>query len=632
MTERSGRLSTPLTAFLVVATLVTLATATAGQAAAETPIFSIDEVERGQTGYGLSVFRGTEPERFGVEVIGVIRDNTAELSYILARLSGQNLEEQGVSAGMSGSPVYFDDRLAGAVSFSYSFSEGAIAGITPIEGMRKLDDAAQPPDALLASTDTSLGRSASASWAAPDLESVLTQHLDPATLDSALRRLAPRGEAGQANAGQTSTIAWHAAGFGTAALARLEPVIGPVTIGSSSPTRTALAGTTTSDLDATSPGTMSKGTTLRGGDAVAMVLVDGDLSLAAHGTVTEVEGDRILAFGHSVFSLGPTVVPMARSEVLTVIDSLQSSFKLSNAGAIIGAFDQDREAGARGVIGKQAPMIPVKIALRGAEHRDYSMRVADLPTLLPAIVSITTFGAINAGSYSLGEMGMDLEARLGIAGHDDLVLRQSFDSGNAAIESILYLLNVVGYVTGNALEAGRLTELDVTFHQTLAQRGETIITGYADRRQVAPGESVGVTLELQSFRGPVRRMNVEVDIPHDVPNGTYFLFLGDGVSIDGARDTAQPASADNLVEALALIGRQRNRMDLAILGFVGASGLTLAGDALPALPGSMHNLIAKSGQPTKNLQLVVASDETRALDRPIDGYARIDLEIKRPQP
>ena len=613
MTEPIRRRSALRARFSHAVTLFTVFVASATLTRAQTPIIPVDEIARGQTGYGLSVFRGTEPERFEVEVIGILKDNTAELSYILARLSGLQLEEQGISAGMSGSPVYFDDRLAGAVAFSYAFSEGAIAGITPIEGMRKLDQAAHRPEGA-----TAVATAARRTWTAPDLQSVLDQTLDDTTLESALGRLAPRHAAGPA--GQASAIAWHATGFGDEALTHLERIVGPVTVSSLSVQQSAAS---------TPNGASSEA--LRGGDAVAMVLVEGDLSLAAHGTVTEVDGDRILAFGHPVFSLGPTVVPMARSEVLTVIDSLQSSFKLSNAGSIVGAFDQDREAGARGVIGKQAPMIPLTIALRGAEQRDYTMQVAEVPALLPAMVSIATFGAINAGSYSAGEMGIDLDARLGIRGHDDLVLRQSFDSDSAAVDAILYLLSVVGYITANPLEAGHLTALDITFDQTVVQRGETIVTGYANRRRVAPGESVTVTLELQPFRGPVRRMNVEVEIPHDVPNGTYFLFLGDGVSIDGARNNARPVSADSLDEALALIAEQRSRKELAILGFIGAPGLTLAGDALPALPQSMRNLIARSGQPTKSLQLVVAADETRPLDHPIDGFARIDLEIKRPQ-
>ncbi len=622
-------------------------------ARAAQPVMPVDQIVRGQTGYGISVFQGSERERFEVEVIGVMHNQTAELSYVLARLSGHDLETSGVAAGMSGSPVYIDDKLVGAVAFSWNFSRGAIAGITPIEGMRKLGTAYSDLDAGASPSSTSpratssraesgptndalapshpMPRSLVPRNLVPSLESLITRELDLDLLDRALERLRPASSDGTQPA-----MLWQASGFSDTAAARLRQAVGTLsTNGSLSPWsqgagRSKASQTSAASADVTSAEAPGMGA-LQGGDAIAMPLITGDLGLAAHGTITEVDGDRLVAFGHSVFGLGPTRVPMARSEVLTVISSLSSSFKLSNAGPIIGAFNQDREAGAQGIIGLDAPMIPLTVGLRGLEQRDYTMQLADLPSLFPTLVSIAVFGALNAGSYSAGDMGVDLGARIRLTGHDDLVLDQSFDSDNAAGEALVYLLGVVAYLVGNDLEAARIEGLDVTIEQSPRPRVASILSAHTSRTSVAPGDEVTVTLTLQPFRDAITRHQVPVTIPKNTPDGRYIVFIGDAVSVDGALQTVAPRTARTFEQALDIIGSYHNDRELAVLGLVGGAGLSVDGTLMPGLPGSMRSLIADSGRPRTSLSLVVSDHTILPAPTPLTGVARIDFQVRTPQ-
>ncbi len=611
----------------LLAMIAALAMLTPGSAAAETaetspalPTISPEELVRGQKGYGLSVFRGTELERFDVEVLGVLRNAAPGVSYILARLSGQGLERSGVIAGMSGSPVYFDGRLAGAVAFSYLFGLDPIAGITPIAAMRRLGE--QP----LRSGAPGGGSGSGVPAAGPGRGSLSVPAALKVTFDDLLQRDFERSQldevladlATPALSGASPALHWTAAGFSAAAQGILQQAFAglPVAAGSG-------GGGAATDAAAGSAALVP-------GSAVAAVLVDGDFSLAAHGTVTDRHGDQILAFGHPVFSLGPVNLPLATSEVITVIDSAFNSFKLSNAGPALGAFDQDRQAGVRGLLGTEAPTTPLRVELRGLAEREYHMRVANLPQMRPLLMAISALSALDAGSYAGGPQGLDLEARFRIDGHDELLVRQSFDSDSAGMESVLYLLNYAAYIEFNTLEEVSLQAVDVALTQVERPRSATLVAAHAERRRLEPGQTAAVSLELQAFRGERFRRQIEVEIPDQVPDGKYFVLLGDGTSMDAVRLAVEQSSPQTFAQSLRLLGSFHPRSELQILGLLPGPGMTVAGEALPDLPGSMRKIFAASPAPTPpQLVLAIAHRQLITMDRPIEGVVRIDLEVRR---
>ena len=366
MSTRSHRLFPFVLALALLATPV-LAAEPAPDAPSRAATISIDEVSVGQRGYGLTVFAGTEPERFDVEVIGVMRNISPGTSYILARLTGHGLERSGVAGGMSGSPVYFDGRLAGAVAFSWSFSHEAVGGITPIDSMRRL--ASVPATATPAAAAPALPDPASGPPVA--LADLLAGRLPEDLLVRELSTLKPR-----LAMGGVASLQWATSGFGELSQGLLRQALGSV----------APAGQT-------APGAAPTAAELRPGGAVGAVLVDGDLRLAAFGTVTDTFDGHVLAFGHPFLGLGPIRVPMATAEVVTVLSSANSSFKISNLGTTVGAFEQDRLAGIQGRLGAEAPMVPLTLRILGDQPREFRVRVAEVPQITPLLVASSALGA-----------------------------------------------------------------------------------------------------------------------------------------------------------------------------------------------------------------------------------------------
>lgn len=581
------------------------------------PIIDLDEIERGQTGWGLSVFAGTEPERFELEVLGVVRHRTPELSYIMARLSGQGLEKSGVVGGMSGSPVYIDGRLAGAVAFSYLFEMDAVAGITPIAAMRRLGSELDLPEGVQLA---SAGVSGSARAAAPiEFQTLVDRDFAPALLDRHLERLRPTSAASGAPA-----VEWSAAGFGEAARGRLARVFGR------EPMASGTVGGGIFQAATAAGGAEDLGDRLVPGSAVGMVLLDGDFHMAAFGTITDRWDDEIVAFGHPVFSLGPLRAPMALSEVVTVISSRSNSFKISNMGPIVGAFTIDREAGVHGRVGLEAPMIPLKIHLRGLNERDYDIRMVDEPLLTPGLVALGVFGALEAASFTAGSQGVDLEARFALEGHEDLILRQSFDDQQAGIQSILYLIGFGAFLTQTDLADVEIESVEVEIHQVARPRLATLVGVHADRLEVEPGETVRLHLDFQPYRGERFRRMMTTTIPGDAPAGRYVLLVGDGTSMDAVRLAVERQVPQTFEQALELMQSFRPRSELRLFGLVPRPGLSVAGEVLAELPGSMRGVFAAGNADAAPLAMSILHRQTEAQDRPVEGLKRLDLTIRRP--
>ncbi|HVS16250.1 MAG TPA: hypothetical protein VMV46_20215 [Thermoanaerobaculia bacterium] len=571
-------------------------------------LIGLEEVERGQRGYGLSVFAGASPERFDVEVIGVLREFRPGMSFILARFSGQGLEESGVVAGMSGSPVYLDERLAGAVAFSWDFSTGAIGGITPIAEMRALSGL---------SRDAPSARPASRLGSFSSLRRLLEPQLPRELLDEQVELL--RGAV--ALEGSSSTLQYAASGYTGAPRELLTRALGAV----------APVGRASDALDLPP---------LQPGSAVTAVLVGGDLSLTATGTVTEVAGDELVAFGHPIYGLGPVRVPMAKVEVLTVVPSRLSSFKLSNVGEVIGAFDQDRMAGVRGLIGAEAPTASLVISLDRAPGPDeaspvrlaeYALRIADLPLLRPTLAAIAVLQALDAASHSSGDQSLEMTGRFAVDGFAPLDVRQIFDGPNAGMDAAIYMLLLVGFFELSDWQDVELREIEVSLLQHPRVRRATLTSAHADRRQVRAGETVQVRCELRGHDGSTSSRTLEVGIPHDAPPGPYYLFVGDATTIDSVRQQIEPTEPSSFEQALEVLRGLHPRDRLAVLGARAARGLVVSGRAMPDLPGSMRSIWgAASPSQVRALSLSIQQHLVEDAGLPLEGAERIDLEVIDP--
>jgi hypothetical protein len=574
------------------------------------------ELQRGQKGVGYSVFHGQSPQPFDVEVLGVLRGTQMGTDFLVARLGGQGLEKSGVVGGMSGSPVYFDGKLAGAVAFSYLFGVEPIAGITPIGAMHRIPTQHR--------VDVAAGGRPSPRGgfgAAPlPLAELVARRFDRARFDDWLALLKPAAsEAGH------SSLTWSAAGFGQRGLEILRgmlPTLRPMASGSGAGGRddAGLGGGDLGDGD------------LQPGDAVAMVMVRGDLTLAGFGTVTDRQGDQVVAFGHPAYALGPINLPMAESEVITVFPSVADSFKMCNLGRLAGTFVEDRQAGLRGVVGPVAPMTPLHIGLRLAEtgeRRDFRLEVASEPVLRPLMVTLGVMGALTHGDRVRGFQSVDMVARLDLGRHGQLAIDQNFDGDQAAMEALIHLSEFARYLEFNELEQIDLRGVDVEFVVHELPRQLRVLDAWPDRRRVEPGETLGVTVELQSWRGVKERRRYEAKIPADAGNGRYYLLVGDGISADAARYEVQKRQPQTLPAILDQLRELHPRRELHLLGLAGSRGLVVEGASLPDLPPSARAVLAPDAAMT--LEWRFANEQVFELETPLEGMVRIDLEVRRPK-
>ncbi|MEM1183032.1 MAG: SpoIVB peptidase S55 domain-containing protein [Acidobacteriota bacterium] len=597
-------------------------------------------LERGQKGYGISVFAGQERERFDVEVIGLWQGASPEITHILTRLSGKGLERSGVMQGMSGSPVFIDGKLIGAVAFSFSFGLDPIAGITPIDSMRALATAAGglgigsterenrvangPGNPTLArvaqGAQRRLPRDLVPSF--DDLRSAAVGSIEPAgqgleSVPHLLERHLGLLVGPQGPEGARSALSWTAGGFAGASRELLGARLGALA---------PLAGGGMS-AGGSKSGELADASDLGPGDAVALVLVQGDLSLAAHGTITDRVGDSIVAFGHPVYSLGPIRLPMARSDVITTIPSRSSSFKLSNAGPLIGVFDQDREPGAHGVIGAQPGLVPMRVELRGLSERNYELELADSSMFKPTLTAVGVLGALNSGSYSTGFLGLDLEARLSLDGYDDLVLAQSFDGSQSSMNAVVYLLTIAAFLELNEENPTPITGMEVNLHQYAKPRLTKLLGARAPKTRVVPGEKVPVWIDLQPQRGERTRVQIDVEIPDNAPLGRYWAMIGDGTSMDAARLLIEKRTPENFEQQLEAMRAFHSRKQLHVIGLTASNGRSHAGDVLPDLPPSMRAVYAGEGE---SLQLRIVDDQETAWQDPLEGIFRVDFVVEAP--
>lgn len=568
----------------------------AQQEVIEGGLFPLEAVRPGLTGYGLSVFEGATAERFEVELLGVWRNTQPSTSFVLARLSGRGLEASGVIAGMSGSPVYIDGRLLGAVSFSWMFANEAVAGITPIEQMRQLSSGSPP---LAASRSGSAGREPR------DLVS------GGVTWQEVLAPLAAIQAPGLDSA--ANGIQWSAVGFDRATLDSLSLALGSV-----SPAGQAVDG---------------EAPELEAGSSVSGVLVDGDLRLAATGTVTERRGDEILAFGHPFLGIGPLRVPMAASQIVTVVSNQMNSFKIANLGQVVGAFELDRAAGMRGRIGAEAPMTPIVVRITGLVDRQFQMRVVELPLLTPTLVAIATIGSLEAASQSTGSQGLDLHARFDLAEWGKVEIRQTFDGEFASQEAAFYLFAFAGFFLNNRFATVAVDSIDIEINQHEEPRTARLIGAHVSQTLVRPGDRIELVVDLQAYRGGTFRETLPLDVPTGLPEGRYSLLVGDGVSVDMARFEVEKTAPQTFPQALRFLRSFHSSRELVALGVFRGEGLSVGGEVLPQLPASVRSLWSAAPSTSATpLRLAVAQESAIELEQPLEGIVRVDLEVQRVGP
>ena len=588
-------------------------------------MFPLEDVRVGQKGVSRTVFAGAEPEEFEVEVLGVLPGFPApRQSVVIARLSGASVERTSVFAGMSGSPVYIDGKLLGAIAYAFPFSKEPIAGITPIRQMIDIFEREQTTTPRMrpgerAPRAVSFTQLAAAEWKFDWPKAPLSSgtFIAPVAAGSPLVALL-----GQQLVPIATPVTFN--GISADALSRFSPQLQangliPVSgVGGSSPI-TPLAPVTDKTL---APGT-----------SVMVQLVRGDYSIAAAGTVTHRDGDRIYAFGHPFLGLGSADMPMSESSVVTVIPNTLNSFKLSVPGAMVGAISQDRATGIYGQLKHTPKMIPVTINLRTSRDRTekYVYEVANDEFLTPLLLNITIYSTIASSERNLGDSTISVRGQIDVKGQETIRLERRFTAGAASLQAAGSIAAPVGALMSSGFDGVDISSVTLDIDSLEGRQMGTLDRIALDRTEVGRGETVEVQAYVRTESGKQFVQRIPVKIPADVPLGQLVLFVGDGGSLQQA-SAAQNFVPKDLGQLVGAINKIKKNDRLYVKLFRITSGAVIGTDEMPNLPPSVVatlNSDRSAGGYTPTVLSPVDEKELPPAEFVINGQQLIGIDVVR---
>jgi hypothetical protein len=579
------------------------------------PFLPIDDVRPGMVGVGRTVFAGTHIEEFRAHVIGVLRNVMGpQRDLILARLEGGPLATTGVIQGMSGSPVYVDGRLIGAVSYQLgSFPREPIAGITPIAEML---------DAVGSTAPRAADRSLTLEWPAT-----------PDAVYAALGRLADRATA------PLGLLPREARVVGPSSLADLAPTLRPigaamVVSGFDASIDRALRGALAVPPAAAAQSRAPEpaAAPLRPGDPIGMSLIRGDFEMGATGTITHIDGSRVYAFGHPFLNLGPTQFAMTRAHIYTVLPSLDISMKIATMGPVVGTMTQDRATAVGGTLGMPPRELAVRLTLasdRGPD-RTLSFFVLHDQSLTPLFAYVAVLNSLVAYERQMGALSIAAEGTVSF-GRDGRVRIDDLLSGDTAVTATAGAVTAaIGAAAVNEFRPSLPEQLDLRLRVSEHQQSATIERVWLDTVKPKPGSTHSVQVLLRHYRGGTETVAIPITLPAHA-SGPLTLLVSDAATLTGleerelkpGRPTSWPALLDQLNSA-----KRQNRLYVRLIA--SSAGTVVAGETLPALPSSIRSVLDddKTAATAPVAKTVVGAWEHK-VNRAIRGSRELAITLSR---
>lgn len=585
------------------------------------PFFPLSELKEGMRGTARTVFRGSQPEEFQVEILGIVPGYIGpKQDMIVGRLSGGAAERTSVFAGMSGSPVYIEGKLVGAISYSFPFSKEPICGITPIAQMLSIFEQNQnvrtkpkEPRAVsfaeLAATDWKPNFSNNA----PVVNSILTS----ANADSPLNAVA-----GQTFQPIATPLAFS--GFSQETLNKFAPQMASVGL---------LAVSAGGGAARLSPLKTAGENTLRGGASVSMSLVRGDVSIAASGTVTMRDGDKIYAFGHPFLSLGSADLPMFESSVVAVIPSVNNSFKLAVPNDLVGTMTQDRATGVFGKLGQSPKMIPVKLTLETSrgQTQTYNVEVAKDDFLTPILLNMTVYNSITASERGLGDSMIAVSGEIKLKNQPAVKIERRFSGASASQLASAAVSAPVNALLDSRFDDLEISQINLNLTSFDGSKTAALERIALDRTEVKPGDSFEVQAFVRTDTGKVLAQKISVKIPLDTPNGTLLVTVGDGGSLN-ITAPARQFVPKNLGELIKTINEIKKSDRLYVQTSRVTNGAIIGASELPNLPPSVlatlnNDRTAGGFKPT--VLTVLTEQELAPAEFVVFGQQVLTIEVKR---
>lgn len=575
----------------------------------------LSDVRKGMKGYGLTVFEGTKIEKFDVEIVGVMHNIGPGQNLILAQVDSPVVRRAGVIAGMSGSPIFIDGKVIGALAYAWQFAKEPVAGITPIEEMLKISQVVRPPGASPAG--------ATPRMSGTELLQALASNQTEAAFDKLVKSMAARPVNTLSGATRIA-LPVSVSSFAPETIQRFAPYFEQLGF-QAVPAGAASASTTTA--------TNGK-TTFAPGDPVGAVLLTGDFNVAASGTVTYIDGEHVYAFGHPFLDMGEINFPMATSEVVGVLPSVASSFKFSNTGDIVGVLRQDRAAGIMGVLGAKADMIPVEVVLNGAgPAQKYSVNVVRHSYLSPLMLAMVTDSIVSNAQRAAGERTVLMESEIRIKGFEPVRIREGF-AGQQARQAIpQYLALVAGYVMSNEFRDADIEGVKIHLRHDddlkIAKLMEASLV-MPPKGRVSPGDTVQIRTVLKPFRGEAFVETFDMRIPDEQAAGAAYLLVGSGSVMNAIDFSLVPPDPRTLEQVLGVLQRLRPATDLTVGLYSTGEGAVTSGVYLPNLPPSMRAVVV--ADTSNGVQAAVkyhpAGQSARPLGYIVEGALKIDIDVQ----
>ena len=579
----------------------------------------IDEIKPNMTGYGLTVFSGMTPERFDVVVVSVLKNFSAKQDAILIKCIDERFDIARGVQGVSGSPVYFDGRLAGAMAFGWAYSEEPLYGVTPISRMLDIQSAATPRP-----TKTSRGGDLF------ERSSYQNMMRDVLLTRNQIQNLITQAGLGQTNFSETHAtggltplpVAMAFSGLSAAAVRRAPQMIGDL-------------GFLTGPATAAGNASAARNQQLQPGSTITIPLITGDINGAILGTVTEVVGNSVYGFGHGWNANGAAAWPMGTGYVHTFVNRQNMSFKLGQAVDVIGAIRADQSSGIYGKIGNTVDMVPMTIEITApdsghAEH--FQIQLAQDERADPILAASALMGAI----LQKGELPRDHTISYDIEMHFDIadtIRFENVSSGQDVGEILTEVLSPLALLLNNPWQPVKLVALNARATVNSVDGVAIIKSAQLSQLNFKPGQTVTAQVELEPRRAQPTLAAISLELPADLPDGKYKLALG---SARIHRQQLRTARRDRYLAFDAqgvqriLQERLNIRRDRLYISLIEPRrGLAIEGTPLPALPASKAMLLTDKSrhQIMTGFRPVIAANV--ATDYIIDGGATFNIIVKR---
>jgi hypothetical protein len=613
MSKVSGKLTgvAALTAVLVFSLFFYRAAS-----AAPLQTIPVSKIRRGMTGYGLTVFKGDKPERFRVRVLGILHNTFPKQDLILILCDDPKLKKTGVAAGMSGSPIYFNGKLAGALAYGPVWAQAPVAMVTPIKNMLEVlkQPVRGPKKTVVASryrwSRRDAGKLSRLGLGFPKLHRLPRPgKVFASTGPGAIRRLA---------------LPVSVSGLDRSSLSELEKEMKPY--GMFAVPGGGGGSNVTGDRAVRRYGKVSR---YRPGSAIGVQYIRGDVTATATGTVTAVVGDEVLAFGHPFWGFGEHYVPVVGSWIHMIMPVQSSSYKISTPLNELGTLFQDRRAAIAANTKSKAPMIPLVVRIRSRKQpvEVFKTEVFDNRIVTPRYLYVLVRAMLKNAVPNVGDVAIRAKVKLGLEGIRDLAFTDYFTSVVGAAYGFNPMMTrgfkVLNFLFRNPFKRIGLRRMEVDVDLRYALQKAAIYSMKVERTVVEPGATIDVTVRLKKWLAGFYERTVPVRIPR-VPDGTLIRIKAE----PGSQAEPDAAPPESLSDVIRYVKRTRSARQLVLTVRTGGEGTSANGRLVVDLPGSVVDTMRTATNSVKRARLTRAWRKSTWEPYVLNGAESIVLKVR----